>query len=164
MEVAACRPRPESSSPRRTSCDWPLPHVPITTMDVTPTGEVDVRRRAPGLGRRKSPRQSPLIGMCETSGRAFRMGRRGPAGHQESSRRPLAGSPYVGDLSFVTESNGRCPVERDRSAGETSGGDGDPLTIAGVVYGKGSARTRRRRATGCLGGGCAPFSSALMAG
>ncbi|ONI84668.1 alpha-glucosidase [Saccharothrix sp. ALI-22-I] len=48
-----------------------------------------------------------------------------------------AGSPHVSDLPFMSESNGWGPVERDQSNGETSRGDGNPLTIGGVVYAKG---------------------------
>ena len=52
----------------------------------------------------------------------------------------------VSDLPFMSETNGWGPVERDRSNGENTGGDGNALTIGGVDLRQGtSARTRRPR-------------------
>ncbi|MDX3358656.1 glycoside hydrolase family 97 catalytic domain-containing protein [Streptomyces sp. ME02-6978.2a] len=47
------------------------------------------------------------------------------------------GVDHVGDLPFVSESNGWGPVERDMSNGETAAGDGEPLTLRGTVHDKG---------------------------
>ena len=44
---------------------------------------------------------------------------------------------YVSDLVFTQQTNGWGPIERDRSNAESAAGDGRPLTLAGVVYGKG---------------------------
>ncbi|MGV9366173.1 beta-galactosidase [Amycolatopsis sp. NPDC003731] len=50
---------------------------------------------------------------------------------------PPAGQVAVGSLPFLTATNGWGPVERDTSNGEASAGDGKPMTIGGVAYGKG---------------------------
>ncbi|HEX6340550.1 glycoside hydrolase family 97 catalytic domain-containing protein [Umezawaea sp.] len=47
------------------------------------------------------------------------------------------GTSFVSDLPFTTETNGWGPAERDRSNGESSGGDGAPLRVGGTTYAKG---------------------------
>ena len=44
---------------------------------------------------------------------------------------------YLSDLAYSVTANGWGPVEKDRSNGEQAAGDGLPLTLQGVVYGKG---------------------------
>ena len=44
---------------------------------------------------------------------------------------------YVSDLPFAATINGWGPVERDASNGEQAAGDGNPITINGVIYTKG---------------------------
>jgi alpha-glucosidase len=72
---------------------------------------------------------------------------------------PLSGTPYVSDLPFVTESNGWGPVERDRSVNESGGGDGNPLTINGVVFEKGLGTHAPADITVYLGGKCTSFTA-----
>ncbi|MFJ7945846.1 NPCBM/NEW2 domain-containing protein [Streptomyces sp. NPDC096354] len=50
---------------------------------------------------------------------------------------PPAGSSYLSDLPQLSSSNGWGPVEKDTSNGESSAGDGNPLTIGGTVFAKG---------------------------
>jgi alpha-glucosidase len=74
---------------------------------------------------------------------------------------PLTGTPYVSDLPFVTETNGWGPVERDRSVNESGAGDGNPLTIGGVVYEKGLGTHAPADITIYLGGRCTEFTALL---
>ncbi|MGW3034103.1 NPCBM/NEW2 domain-containing protein [Streptomyces sp. NPDC001178] len=50
---------------------------------------------------------------------------------------PPSGTSGLGDLPWLSATNGYGPVERNTSNGESAAGDGHPLTIGGVVYGKG---------------------------
>ncbi|MFI7400751.1 NPCBM/NEW2 domain-containing protein [Streptomyces sp. NPDC049541] len=50
---------------------------------------------------------------------------------------PPSGTSGLGDLPWLSATNGYGPVERNTSNGESAAGDGNPLTIGGVVYGKG---------------------------
>ncbi|MFF4800698.1 NPCBM/NEW2 domain-containing protein [Streptomyces sp. NPDC001351] len=50
---------------------------------------------------------------------------------------PPSGTSGLGDLPWLSAMNGYGPVERNTSNGESAAGDGHPLTIGGVVYGKG---------------------------
>jgi alpha-galactosidase len=50
---------------------------------------------------------------------------------------PPAGTSYLSDLPWESASNGWGPVERDTSNGETAAGDGNPITLGGIVYAKG---------------------------
>ncbi|MBB4909730.1 glycoside hydrolase family 97 catalytic domain-containing protein [Actinophytocola algeriensis] len=74
---------------------------------------------------------------------------------------PLTGTPYVSDLTFVSETNGWGPVERDRSVGESAGGDGNPITIGGVVYDKGIGTHAPAAVQVYLGGRCTTFTAAV---
>ncbi|ANZ39995.1 alpha-glucosidase [Lentzea guizhouensis] len=69
------------------------------------------------------------------------------------------GTPFASDLPFVSESNGWGPVERDRSNGETSAGDGAPLRIAGVTYAKGLGTHAPAEVSLYLGRGCRAFDA-----
>ena len=50
---------------------------------------------------------------------------------------PPGGTSSLGDLPWLATSNGWGPVERNTSNGESDAGDGNPITIGGVVYAKG---------------------------
>ncbi|MFI1675594.1 NPCBM/NEW2 domain-containing protein [Streptomyces sp. NPDC020607] len=50
---------------------------------------------------------------------------------------PPAGDSLLGDLPWLSATNGWGPVERDTSNGESGLGDGRPITIGGKVYAKG---------------------------
>jgi alpha-galactosidase len=50
---------------------------------------------------------------------------------------PPAGTSYLGDLPWMSTTNGYGPVERNTSNGESAAGDGHPITLGGVVYTKG---------------------------
>ncbi len=71
------------------------------------------------------------------------------------------GTPFVSDLPFMSESNGWGPVERDRSNGENSGGDGRPLTIGGVAYAKGIGAHAPSELSVYLGKSCRTFTAAV---
>ena len=205
--AVACR-----ALPGRTTCDRPLQHVPTTTLDVTPTGEVDapkgstieitatftadrdvrdfrlapaapsgwsssgdaVSRRFLRAGERVTGNWSVQVGPDSAAGyvdvpvvATFDAPQWTGEVHVERAVRafvpppPLTGNPYVSDLPFVTESNGWGPVERDRSVNDSAGGDGNPLTIAGVVYEKGLGSHAPAEITVYLGGRCTSFSAAL---
>ncbi|MEV8015812.1 NPCBM/NEW2 domain-containing protein [Streptomyces sp. NPDC086554] len=71
---------------------------------------------------------------------------RSPSGARAQSSLPLtahvvvappAGSSAMSDLPWLSTVNGWGPVERDMSNGETAAGDGNPMTVNGVVYAKG---------------------------
>ncbi|MDC2955096.1 NPCBM/NEW2 domain-containing protein [Streptomyces gilvifuscus] len=50
---------------------------------------------------------------------------------------PPSGTSGLGDLPWLSATNGYGPVERNTSNGESAAGDGHPITIGGVVYAKG---------------------------
>jgi alpha-galactosidase len=50
---------------------------------------------------------------------------------------PPSGVSYLGDLPWLSTTNGWGPVERNTSNGESAAGDGRPITLSGVVYAKG---------------------------
>ena len=71
---------------------------------------------------------------------------RSPSGMRAESLLPLtpsvvvappSGASSLGDLPWLSTTNGWGPVERDTSNGESAAGDGNPLTINGAVYAKG---------------------------
>jgi hypothetical protein len=74
---------------------------------------------------------------------------------------PLTGTPYVSDLGFVAETNGWGPVERDRSVNESEGGDGNPLTVGGVVFAKGLGTHAPAEVRVYLGGRCTALTAAV---
>ncbi|MFD4676271.1 glycoside hydrolase family 97 catalytic domain-containing protein [Lentzea sp. NPDC058450] len=80
--------------------------------------------------------------------------------HVEQAVRAFVPPPVPGngtqlsDLPFMTESNGWGPVERDRSNGENTGGDGNALTIGGVTYAKGLGTHAPSEVSVYLGRGC----------
>ncbi|MFF1449191.1 NPCBM/NEW2 domain-containing protein [Streptomyces sp. NPDC058274] len=71
---------------------------------------------------------------------------RSPAGVRAEIEVPLAttvvvappsGVSSLGDLPWMSTTNGWGPVERNTSNGESDSGDGHPITINGAVYAKG---------------------------
>ncbi|WP_406835718.1 NPCBM/NEW2 domain-containing protein [Streptomyces sp. AHU1] len=71
---------------------------------------------------------------------------RSPSGARVDSTLPLdvpvvvappPGTSYLGDLPWMSATNGWGPVERDTSNGESAAGDGHPITLGGAVYAKG---------------------------
>ena len=72
-----------------------------------------------------------------------------------------AGTPSVSELPFISESNGWGPVERDRSNGEQSGGDGNPLAIGGTAYGRGIGVHAPSELSVYLGRHCSTFTAAI---
>jgi hypothetical protein len=85
--------------------------------------------------------------------------------HVEQATRVLvpppdpAGSAYVSDLPFLTESNGWGPVERDQSNGEAGSGDGRPLSVQGTGYAKGLGMHAAGKVTVWLGAACTKFTA-----
>ncbi|MCF1592789.1 NPCBM/NEW2 domain-containing protein [Streptomyces muensis] len=79
-------------------------------------------------------------------GLTLRAGYRSPSGIRVDNALPLtatvvapppSGTSGLGDLPWLSAANGWGPVERDTSNGESDAGDGNPITIGGVVYGTG---------------------------
>ncbi|MFV5996297.1 NPCBM/NEW2 domain-containing protein [Streptomyces sp. NPDC056231] len=50
---------------------------------------------------------------------------------------PPTGQAWVSDLTFVSQTNGWGPVERDHSNGDQAAGDGGPVTIGATAYTRG---------------------------
>ncbi|MFN8556293.1 MAG: NPCBM/NEW2 domain-containing protein [Dehalococcoidia bacterium] len=67
-----------------------------------------------------------------------------------------APSPYLSDRAWSYASNAVGPVEKDRSNNDWAGGDGNPLTLNGVVYAKGLGCTPPPRSA-TLDGTCSSF-------
>ncbi|MDF3145647.1 MULTISPECIES: NPCBM/NEW2 domain-containing protein [unclassified Streptomyces] len=67
---------------------------------------------------------------------------------------PPSGSSGLGDLPWLSATNGWGPVERDTSNGESAAGDGHPITIGGVTYGKGLGVHAESTVAYYTGGAC----------
>jgi hypothetical protein len=65
----------------------------------------------------------------------------------------------LSDLPFLTESNGWGSVERDRSNGEISAGDGRPISIGGTTFAKGIGMHAAGDLTVWLGGACTALTA-----
>ncbi|MET0134843.1 MAG: glycoside hydrolase family 97 catalytic domain-containing protein [Kibdelosporangium sp.] len=74
---------------------------------------------------------------------------------------PLTGQHYVSALAFDSETNGWGPVERDMSNGESGGGDGLPLRIAGTQYARGLGTHAVAEVVLSLGGTCRSFTATV---
>lgn len=72
-----------------------------------------------------------------------------------------ANGAQVSDLPFMSETNGWGPVERDRSNGENTGGDGNALTVGGVTYAKGLGTHAPSEVSVYLGRGCERFTAKI---
>ncbi|WP_191304082.1 glycoside hydrolase family 97 catalytic domain-containing protein [Lentzea cavernae] len=67
----------------------------------------------------------------------------------------------VSDLPFMSETNGWGPVERDRSNGENTGGDGQVLSIGGTTYAKGIGVHAPSEVSVYLGRSCERFTAKI---
>jgi NPCBM/NEW2 domain len=72
---------------------------------------------------------------------------------------PPSGVTDVGDLDFLTSTNGWGPVERNEAVGGVNAGDGAPLTIGGTVYPKGLGTNSVSDIMVYLGGNCSKFTA-----
>jgi alpha-galactosidase len=72
---------------------------------------------------------------------------------------PPGGTFYLSDAAWLSASNGYGPVERDRSNGERSAGDGHTITIEGKTYQKGLGTNAPAEITYYLGGECSQVST-----
>jgi outer membrane protein assembly factor BamB len=72
-----------------------------------------------------------------------------------------SGTAYVSDLPFMSASNGWGPVERDKSNGENSAGDGAALTLDGKTYAKGLGAHATSEVTVWLGRACSTFHAVV---
>ncbi|MFF3372445.1 NPCBM/NEW2 domain-containing protein [Streptomyces sp. NPDC002680] len=137
----------------------------LTDLGRTPATRVSVALTAPEgwTVRAKSPTDAPVVRpgaslrtrwtLTPAQGTppgsydlALRASYRSPAGARVDSALPLtasvvvappAGVSSLGDLPWLSATNGYGPVERNTSNGESAAGDGHPITIGGVVYAKG---------------------------
>jgi hypothetical protein len=71
------------------------------------------------------------------------------------------GTSYVSDLPFTGEGNGWGPVERDRSNGESAGGDGAVLRVGGVAYAKGIGAHATSDVSVYTGRRCSAFTAGI---
>jgi alpha-galactosidase len=67
---------------------------------------------------------------------------------------PAAGTRQLSDLPMTSSANGWGPVERDRSNGERTAGDGRVLTIGGTTFTKGLGVHAQSTVSYHLGGRC----------
>ena len=74
---------------------------------------------------------------------------------------PPAGQDQVSDLTWLSETNGWGPVERDMSVGGNQAHDGKPLTINGTVYAKGLGTNAVSDVAVYLGGACSEFTATV---
>jgi len=72
-----------------------------------------------------------------------------------------SGTAYLSDLPFIGESNGWGPVERDRSNGESAGGDGAALRVGGVAYAKGIGAHADSNVSVYTGRRCSTFAAGI---
>jgi len=74
---------------------------------------------------------------------------------------PPAGVSYLSDLAWTLAENGAGPVARDRSHGDTPGGDGPPLVVRGVTYAKGLGVRAPSDIRVRVNGACTLFAATL---
>jgi alpha-galactosidase len=74
---------------------------------------------------------------------------------------PAAGTHQVSDLSWDTATSGWGPIEKDRSNGSQTAGDGRTLTINGTTYAKGLGVHAVSEISYYLGRACTTFSSSV---
>ncbi|MCU1538798.1 MAG: bga 1, partial [Humibacillus sp.] len=132
---------------------------------VTPSGPVDGAPLAPGETRALhwtvTVAASAGTGSYQLSASATYV--QGGVAGRTGDTLPLtvrsAGDVFVSDLPFAAQSNGYGPVERDMNVGGASSGDGGPLTIKGVTYGKGLGTNAISSVTIDVPAGCTTFRS-----
>ena len=71
------------------------------------------------------------------------------------------GTVDVGDLPFLSSTNGWGPVERNESVGGNNADDGNPLTMHGTVYAEGLGTNSISDVKVYLGANCSSFSSTV---
>jgi alpha-galactosidase len=74
---------------------------------------------------------------------------------------PPAGKSKLGDRPWTAMTNGWGPLERNRSNGEQAAGDGQPLTVAGVVYPSGLGGHANGAVSFYLGKRCSNFTTSV---
>lgn len=74
---------------------------------------------------------------------------------------PPAGASALGDLPWLSTTNGYGPVERNTSNGESAAGDGHPITIGGVVHQKGLGVHADSAVEYYTGGSCERVSASV---
>jgi alpha-galactosidase len=74
---------------------------------------------------------------------------------------PPAGTSYLSDLPWESTSNGWGPVERNTSNGESRAGDGNPITLGGVVHAKGLGVHAPSTVEYYLGGKCTSLTATV---
>ncbi|GGL86373.1 alpha-galactosidase [Streptomyces fumigatiscleroticus] len=67
---------------------------------------------------------------------------------------PPSGTSALGDLPWLSATNGWGPVERDTSNGESAAGDGGPITVGGTVYDDGLGVHAESSVAYYTGGAC----------
>ena len=72
---------------------------------------------------------------------------------------PPTSSNYLSDLTWSSMTNGSGPVEKDKSNGGGSSGDGRTITLNGVTYAKGLGAHAASDVRYNLGGNCTRFRS-----
>jgi beta-galactosidase GanA len=74
---------------------------------------------------------------------------------------PPSGAVAVSSLPFFSATNGWGPVERNTSNGEQGAGDGQPITLNGVVYASGLGTNAVSDVALYLGGNCTRFTATV---
>ncbi|MGW0736465.1 NPCBM/NEW2 domain-containing protein [Streptomyces sp. NPDC002851] len=72
---------------------------------------------------------------------------------------PPRGTSQLGDLDWLSATNGWGPVERNTSNGEDAAGDGNPLTINGQAYEKGLGAHAESTITYYTAGNCSAVTA-----
>jgi alpha-galactosidase len=76
-------------------------------------------------------------------------------------RTAITGNTKLGNVNWLSTSNGWGPVERNQSNGEEAAGDGKPITLKGTVHPTGIGTHANSSVAYFLGGTCSRFSSAI---
>jgi alpha-galactosidase len=76
-------------------------------------------------------------------------------------RTAITANTKLGNVNWLSTSNGWGPVERNQSNGEEASGDGRPITLKGTVYPTGVGTHAGSSVVYYLGGTCSRFSSAI---
>ncbi|MGW4207407.1 glycoside hydrolase family 2 TIM barrel-domain containing protein [Lentzea sp. NPDC004789] len=71
------------------------------------------------------------------------------------------GETAVSALPFLTERNGWGPLERDRSNGESSGGDGNPISLRGARFDRGVGAHAESEFEVYTGGRCSALTATI---
>ncbi|WP_245178965.1 NPCBM/NEW2 domain-containing protein [Streptomyces montanisoli] len=74
---------------------------------------------------------------------------------------PPSGTSRLSDIDWTSATNDWGPVEKDTSNGEAAAGDGNPITIGGIVYAKGLGTNAPSTVTYYLGGTCTELDTTV---